>query len=84
MLWEPGFINTIANTANMFLCFLCGEQTPNNIHRRALTPHAINIFLFELMGKRFSYHSHFVSVADYISNKVSGMIRPLHPTEARW
>ncbi|WP_261278119.1 hypothetical protein, partial [Serratia quinivorans] len=31
----------------------------------------------ELMGKRFSSHSHLVSVAHYISNKVSGMIRPL-------
>jgi putative transposase len=32
------------------------------------------------MGKRFSSHSHLVSVAHYISNKVSCLIRPLH----RW
>lgn len=38
----------------------------------------IDIFLFELMGNRFSSRSHLVSVAHYISNKVSGMIRPLH------
>ncbi|MGT3165347.1 hypothetical protein ACVSTX_23260, partial [Yersinia enterocolitica] len=29
------------------------------------------------MSKRFFSHSHLVSVAHYISNKVSGMIRPL-------
>lgn len=38
----------------------------------------IDTFLFELMGKRFSSHFHFVSVAHYISNKVSCLIRPLH------
>ncbi|NJC99678.1 hypothetical protein EWM58_04950 [Candidatus Erwinia dacicola] len=30
------------------------------------------------MGKRFSSHSHLVSIAHYISNKVSGLIRPSH------
>lgn len=30
------------------------------------------------MGKGFSSHSHPVSIAHYISNKVSGLIRPLH------
>ncbi|MGT3198988.1 hypothetical protein ACVST0_22765, partial [Yersinia enterocolitica] len=34
------------------------------------------------MSKRFFSHSHLVSVAHYISNKVSGMIRPLQFGEA--
>ncbi|WP_230468099.1 hypothetical protein, partial [Biostraticola tofi] len=38
----------------------------------------IDTFLLELMGKCFSSHSHLVSVAHYIFNKVSGLIRPLH------
>ncbi len=37
----------------------------------------IDTFLLELRGKRFSTHYHLVSIAHYISNKVSGMIRPL-------
>ncbi|BCZ39107.1 hypothetical protein SMGES_04330 [Serratia marcescens] len=42
----------------------------------------IDTFLFELMGKRFSAHSHLVSAAYYISNKVYGIIRPLQALPA--
>ncbi|MQB56182.1 hypothetical protein DXU84_24715 [Rahnella sp. RcJ3] len=44
----------------------------------------VGTFLLELMDKRFSLHSHLVSIAHYISNKVSGLIRPLHHIPVRF
>lgn len=62
-----------------------------NIHRfsslsyRVLVlKNQVDTFLLELMDKRFSSHSHLVSIAHYISNKVSGLIRPLHHIPVRF
>lgn len=49
-------------------------------HRAVMLQNQIDTFQLELMGKRFSSHSFLVSVAHYISNKVYGLIRPLHLT----
>lgn len=46
-------------------------------HRVLVLQNQVDTFLLELMGKRFSSHSHLVSAVHYISNKVSWMIGPL-------
>lgn len=48
--------------------------------RAVVLQNQIDTFLLELMGERFSSHSLLVSVAHHISNKVYGLIRPLHLT----